>query len=241
MSFVKTLAAVAAGVLGTRAYDRIRDMGGMDAVQKKLREAGAAGGLAEQAGEMAARLGMPGAEQKIRETVAEYAPRVADASQAAEDSFGRLLSSLQGSAAAGAGALGGLVSAATGMKEPTSAPQEEAAKRLIRVMIEAAKADGEIDADEQARIINLLAGSSDDERAFVEAELVAGPADPVALGKEIPAAEREQAYGAALIAVSVENPREAEFLRKFAEGMGLDPAARDALHQRLGQPAPGGA
>ena len=52
MSFVKTLATLAAGFAVARGYDAFRKMGGMTGVQDQLRNAGGEGGIGQQVGQI---------------------------------------------------------------------------------------------------------------------------------------------------------------------------------------------
>ncbi|MBS0565748.1 MAG: DUF533 domain-containing protein [Proteobacteria bacterium] len=232
MSFIKTLATLAIGVAAAKGYDRFRQAGGMAGLEKNLRGAGAEGGMADQMGKMAERMGVPGGAQAMRDLAAKFGPKAADAGQAAEAGLGNLMSAMQGAMAAGAGAMGEMVSAMTGAG-PASAAAEENAKLMIRAMIQAARADGELDADEKARIMSHLESASDAERAFVEAEMNA-PVDPVALATAAGTAMKAQVYSAALMAVTIDNAAEVDYLRRLSAALGLDPAARDAIHAQMG-------
>jgi len=232
MSFIKTLATLAVGVAAAKGYDKFRQLGGMAGVEGALRNAGTEGGMADQLGQMAEKLGIPGGAQTVRDTVARLGPQAADAGKAAEAGLGGLMTAMQGSLAAGAGMMGEMMHAVTG-QGPASAMAEENAKLMIRAMIQAAKADGEIDADERAKILGHLTGASDEERAFVEAEM-AGPPDPAGLVAATDAAMKSQVYSASLMAINVDNAAEAGYLRSLAEALGLDAATRDALHARMG-------
>ena len=112
---------------------------------------------------------------------------------------------------------------------------EQQAKLMLRTMIQAAKADGDIDPEEQAAILERLGELSAEERAFVQAELQAEP-DLPGLIRDAGDVGREQVYSTALAAIRVDNAAEAEFMSKLASGLGLDQAQRDAIHTRMGVP-----
>ena len=101
MSFVKTLATLAAGFAAARGYDKFRKMGGMDALQDKLRNANAPGGMADQLGQMAEKMGIPGGAKAVKDMVGTYAPQAAEASESAQAGFGSVLASMQGAFASG--------------------------------------------------------------------------------------------------------------------------------------------
>lgn len=232
MSFIKTLATLAVGVAAAKGYDKFRQVGGMAGVEKSLREAGQAGGMADQLGQMMEKFGVPGGAATVRDTMAKLGPKAADAGQAAEAGLGGLMTAMQGSLAAGAGVMGEMMQAITG-HGPASAIVEENAKLMIRAMIQAAKADGEIDADEKTKIMSHLTSASDEERAFVEAEMAA-PLDPAALVAATGAAMKAQVYSTSLMAVRVDNAAEADYLRRLAAALGLDEATRNAVHAQMG-------
>jgi len=127
-----------------------------------------------------------------------------------------------------------------GLGEPQTAEEEQAlndiATLVVRAMINAAKADGEIDAGEKARIVEKLGedGADADARAFVEAEMHT-PADTAALVKAVAGRPDVaiQVYAASLLAIEVDTAAEAEYLRGLAASLGLDAATVEQIHQTL--------
>ncbi len=137
-----------------------------------------------------------------------------------------------------AGAAGEATPAAA--SAPASGATEEAqqatARLMVRAMIEAAKADGEIDAQEKARILGKLeeGGADEAQRAFVEAEMQK-PLDLDGLVRDVPdRAVGVQVYAASLLAIEVDTPAEEDYLRRLADALGLDAAAIAGVHQTLG-------
>ena len=59
MKIVRELATLAAGFAVARGYDRFRKVGGMSGVEDRLRNAGSEGGIGQQLGEMAEKIGLP--------------------------------------------------------------------------------------------------------------------------------------------------------------------------------------
>jgi uncharacterized membrane protein YebE (DUF533 family) len=111
---------------------------------------------------------------------------------------------------------------------------EKAAALMLRAMIGAAKADGQIDASERAKILDTLGADAEaQDRAFVEAELAAEP-DPEALGAEVPPAQRMQVYSAALMTIRVDTEAEAHYLDRLARAMDLDEGTVNGLHMQMG-------
>ncbi|TDR87969.1 tellurite resistance TerB family protein [Enterovirga rhinocerotis] len=124
---------------------------------------------------------------------------------------------------------------------PTSSDAEEELSRvLIRAMIAAAKADGGIDATEQAALATELQKMqlTQEDGAFVLAELSA-PLDVArvaegARGPEIAAA----IYAASLLAITVDTAAERDYLAALAARLKLDPALVASLHAKVDAEAP---
>jgi uncharacterized membrane protein YebE (DUF533 family) len=49
-------------------------------------------------------------------------------------------------------------------------------------------------------------------------------------------AMKAQVYSTALMAIRMDHPAEADFLRQLADGLGLEAAARDRVHTAMGVP-----
>jgi uncharacterized membrane protein YebE (DUF533 family) len=110
--------------------------------------------------------------------------------------------------------------------------QQSLGRSLLRAMIAAAKADGRIEAAEQAKIfaeMDKLDLDAED-KAFVVDEL-RGPldVDAVAKGARSPE-EAAQLYTASLLAIDVDNPAERGYLTLLAARLHLDPALVEHLH-----------
>ena len=110
---------------------------------------------------------------------------------------------------------------------------EENAKLMIRAMIQAAKVDGEIDADERARILEVLGDVDAEERAFVEAQMAA-PVDPTALAADTSEQMKSQVYATSLMAVKLDSAPEAQYLDGLAQALGLSDATRARVHAAMG-------
>ncbi|MEZ5912799.1 MAG: DUF533 domain-containing protein [Paracoccaceae bacterium] len=232
MSFVKTLATLAVGFAAARGYDKYRKMGGMDGVKDAVRKAGEPGGSIDQWGKQAEKLGVPGGAKLVRQMYEQFG----GASQAAEAGLDRLIGSMTGAATAGGKAIGEMMEAMTGAS-PASAVTEENARLMIRAMIQAAKADGEIDDEERARILDHLGDASEEEMAFVLAELDR-PLDLAGLADAAGSSMREQVYSTSLMAIRVDSPAERAYLDQLASALGLDGAIRARLHAAMGRDAP---
>jgi uncharacterized membrane protein YebE (DUF533 family) len=126
-----------------------------------------------------------------------------------------------------------------GLREPQT-PEEEAevqdtAKLAVKAMINAAKADGEIDGSEVSRILGAIKenGGNEEEQAFVIAEMQK-PLDVDALVREVKSPEvAAQIYAASLLAISVDTDAERDYLKTLASRLNLDPAAIAKIHEAM--------
>lgn len=131
-----------------------------------------------------------------------------------------------------------------GLREPQGPAEEAALERtaqlVLRAMINAAKADGQIDAGEMQRIVGKLeeGGADDEARAFVLDEM-RKPEDLDGLIREVRSPEvAVELYAASLLAIEVDTPAERDYLRRLAERSNLDAGTVRRVHEALGVPAP---
>jgi uncharacterized membrane protein YebE (DUF533 family) len=114
---------------------------------------------------------------------------------------------------------------------------EREASLIFQAMINAAKADGQIDKSEVSRIVGKLdeMGIDAEAKQFVMAEmqkpmdtdaLVRAAADQPGLGAQL--------YAASLLAIEVDTAAERDYLRHLGERLGLKPAVTAALEQTIG-------
>jgi len=145
-----------------------------------------------------------------------------------------MMGAMTSMAGAGAAGFGGLMTAMT-EGTPIDKATEDNAKLMIRAMIQAAKADGTVDAEERKAILDHLQDATDEEIAFVDAELAA-PVDVAALAQDTGTQMRDQVYSAALMAIQADSEPEQQYLRHLAQALGLSDADRDKLHLAMGRP-----
>jgi uncharacterized membrane protein YebE (DUF533 family) len=110
---------------------------------------------------------------------------------------------------------------------------------LVRAMIAAAAADGQIDAEERGRIMARFEGTgiSEEERQFLQRELDA-PAGIEELAAAASSPDQAlQVYAASLMAITVDSPEEASYLARLAARLRLDPHMVAAVRAQL---VPGG-
>jgi len=232
MSFVRTLATLAAGFAVAKGYDKYKGLGGMAGVRKEMQENEAVQSATDQVGAMLSKVGVPGGGDGIRKMMVQWLGTTEQAGEAAAAGFGGLLAAITGAAAGGAEQAGEMMDAVTG-KTGATAAMEDNARLMIRAMIQAAKADGEIDEGERARILEKLGDIGPEERAFVEAELVK-PVDIEALASDTGGRMKAQVYAMSLMAIRIDKASEAAYLDGLAIALGLSDEARNAIHGAMG-------
>jgi uncharacterized membrane protein YebE (DUF533 family) len=108
---------------------------------------------------------------------------------------------------------------------PQSGPDAQRLGRVtLKAMINAAKADGQIDAEEKARLFDRLGqvSLSEEERDFLFSEL-ARPMDTEGLVREATTpAMAAQIYAASLLAIDPDKPAEKTYLAELARRLGVD-------------------
>ncbi|MGX9353850.1 tellurite resistance TerB family protein [Roseobacteraceae bacterium S113] len=239
-----------AGMAGLPGMDQLQGMmqggaggaGGLQDMMAGLMGGGAAGGANPAAGmqEMMSKLtgGGAGGLQDM------MAGLMGGGQQASAPGGGMLSGGGGGAGLAGLLAMAGTAAAATGggagalldaFNTKETAPEaEEAAGLMIRAMIQAAKSDGDIDAEEQSKIIELMGDDADaEDLAFVRAQLAA-PVDIDALAADTPAMQKMQVYSMSLMSIKVDTPAEAQYLDQLAGALGLDQQTVNGLHMQMG-------
>lgn len=119
-------------------------------------------------------------------------------------------------------------------------PEEvnHAATLALRAMIQAAKADGKLDAREIERITGKLheAGEDHAARDFVLREM-SGPLDVEGLARQARnPKEAAEVYAASLMAIEVDTQEERDYLARLAGALGLSQPTVAYIHQSLGVP-----
>ena len=105
---------------------------------------------------------------------------------------------------------------------------------LIRAMISAAKADGHIDAEEQARIEQQIAeqGIGGEEQKFLVEQLNA-PSDPIAIARLSEGEEQAaEIYLVSLLVLDLDTPEERRYLDRLADALLLPEALKLHLEQQ---------
>lgn len=107
---------------------------------------------------------------------------------------------------------------------------------MIRAMINAAKADGRVDQEEQQKILGKLGDVTQDEIDFLRQEL-AQPPDVERFIRTIPSGMEQQVYAFSLMAIDLDSNAEAQYLHQLAQGMGISAEVSNMIHQQFGAPA----
>ncbi|UUV05201.1 tellurite resistance TerB family protein [Ruegeria sp. YS9] len=231
MSFMKTLASVAIGFAAAKGMEKYQKMGGMAGLQDKMQGAGGGFG-ADQLGKMAEQFGLPGGASGLQDMMSKMG---IGGSTAGAAGLGGLLNAMQGAAKTANQHTGDMMETVFG-GTPAGAAMEEQAKLMLRAMIQAAKADGELDEQEKEIILGELGDDvSEEERAFVQEQLNA-PIDVMGLAADSGAPLKTQIYATSLAAIRLDNAREASYLRQLSTALGLSDAERDQIHTYMGAP-----
>ena len=159
--------------------------------------------------------------------------------------LGNLLGGMMGGSPSQGGGLGSLLGMALGQQGPggasgqalqASSEQNDQAELLIRAMINSAKADGEIDAEEQQKIVGKLGDVDEAEAAFVRSEM-AKPLDVDGFARSVPQQLGRQVYLVSLLAIDLDNQAEARYLDSLRRGLGIDEKTANEMHVEVGAPA----
>jgi uncharacterized membrane protein YebE (DUF533 family) len=114
----------------------------------------------------------------------------------------------------------------------------DAERLLLRAMISAAKADGQIDQAEMQQVIGRLAADSvtAEEKQFV-LDQMAAPVDVAGLAADVRSpAQAAEVYAASLLAIHADTAAEHAYLTDLARALGLDQATVAELHRMTGAP-----
>ena len=107
---------------------------------------------------------------------------------------------------------------------------------MIRAMVNAAKADGRVDKQEQEAILGKLGSVTQDEIDFINAEL-AKPVDVHGFAHSVPKGMENQVYAMSLMAIDLDSQAEAKYLHELCQCLELSPQTANQIHSQLGAPA----
>lgn len=137
----------------------------------------------------------------------------------------------------GAGGLGDLLNDALGnggaVTQTTTKADEDAAGLMIRAMLQAAKADGNVDQAERDKLLNNVGDLSQEEAAFINAELERD-IDVAGLARDVPNGMEDQVYMMSVMGIDLDTQHEASYLHDLAQSMNLSQAQVNQIHNMLG-------
>jgi uncharacterized membrane protein YebE (DUF533 family) len=167
----------------------------------------------------------------------QYMQRAPGSGGAGQSPLSTLAGMFGGSSTGGQSPLSALAGALGmgGMTAPDPAQAHHQALVLVQAMINAAKADGQIDAQEEQNITAKLAGLGPEEIEFVRQEL----AKPLNLDfiKGVSPTNAAEVYAVSLLAINLDTPAEMNYMQQLAQQLGLDAQTIQAIHQQLGIPS----
>jgi hypothetical protein len=120
---------------------------------------------------------------------------------------------------------------------PPPADNQEEAVYLIRAMVNAVRADGDMDSEEEQKILSKLGQPSQEVITFIQNEF-SQPLDVREFAWSIPLGLEEKVYALSLSVMEVDARAEFAYLKDLAHGLRLPAATCQRLHQQLGAPGP---
>ena len=103
----------------------------------------------------------------------------------------------------------------------------------LRAMIQAGLADGRIDQQEQQAILKKVGDVGQSEQSFIQTEIARG-CDVNWFINTVPRGIEEEVYSVSLMAIQLDNQKEAAYLDALAKGLRVTPEQANAIHDRLG-------
>jgi uncharacterized membrane protein YebE (DUF533 family) len=111
---------------------------------------------------------------------------------------------------------------------------QEEALLMLRAMISAAKADGQVDQQEISRIAAKVHEAGAEAESFLRAELQR-PMDMQSLVSGVRDLQTAaEVYAASLLAIEVDTQAERDYLQRLAAGLGLNDQVVQRIHSALG-------
>ena len=120
-------------------------------------------------------------------------------------------------------------SAEAGGPAGDSQEEQREAEILIKAMINAAKADGQIDREEQDQIVQQLGELDQEEIEFLKREFAA-PLNLIEFARSVPAELNQQVYAVSLSAIELDTNYEARYLQDLAKYLDLTASACNSIH-----------
>ncbi|MEE4188068.1 MAG: DUF533 domain-containing protein [Roseobacter sp.] len=238
MSLMNTMTKMAVGFAVAKGMEAVKSRGGIGAVMEDFKGAASSqtagmGGIGDLLGSLGGGSGQTGG---LGDLLGQLTGGSAGASTAAAGGLaglGGLLGSLAG---ARGGAQQGQLEALLAQDNPTEEPdEEEVAEVMLRAMLYAARSDGDIDPQEQSKLLEALKDGDARDMEVVQ-KILKEPVDAQAVVNATPKGLETQVYTMSLNAIDPDNRAEAEYLHSLAQGFGLTPGTVNDLHDSLAAP-----
>lgn len=242
MSMMGTLAKVAIGMAVAKGAGSLMGgnqsggggLGGMLGGLMGGGQQGGGGGLGGMLGGLMG--GGSGSSSNAMGQMASMLSGSGNAGGAMAGGLGGMLGMLGGGAGGASGGFGDMLnSALSGQNVEPEPSDEEKAEILLTAMINAQKSDGQIDAAEQEKLMKHLGELDQQEANFVRAAMAA-PLDLDGFVASIPEGMENQVYFMSLMAIDLDNQKEAQYLHSLASALGLEQQAVNAIHDQIGAP-----
>lgn len=236
MSLVSTLGKLAIGAIAAKGLGKMMSNGGGSSNPLGALMGGG-GGQAGGLGALSGLLGGMGGQQSSGGGLGSILGALSGGGQQS-GGLGGLLNQLGGGQQGGG--LGGLLNQALAGQQigeaDVTSDQEAQAELMLRAMINACKADGQIDAEEQRKLTEHLGDVSAEEEQLVRQELTS-PLDLQGLINRVPQGMEQQVYLMSLLAIDLDHQAEAQYLDQLARGMNISQQEVNAIHGQVGVPA----
>lgn len=166
--------------------------------------------------------------------------------------LGDLLGKMSGGGAGDLGGLGGILGGLAnarggdtgssledllGRDNPAVEPEpEQTGGLMIRAMLMAARADGDIDAGEKETLMATIGeDASADDMAFVK-EAMNAPVSAATIAADTPKGLETQVYSMSVMSITPDNREEAKYLHELATALGIGQATANEIHDSFGVP-----
>lgn len=235
MSLINTMTKVAVGFAMAKGMEAVQARGGIGAVMQDLQTvatnpSGGMGGLQDMLGSLTGGAGQGGG---LGDLLGQLTGGGAGASTAAAGGLAGLGGLLGGLAGARGGAAPQTLQDLLAQDNPAHEPDDDAvAELMLRAMLFAARADGDIDADEQTKLLGALQQGDPEDMALVQS-ILKEPVDVTTIVASTPKGLETQVYTMSLNAISPDNNAEAQYLHSLAQGLGIAPNTVNEIHDSL--------
>lgn len=122
---------------------------------------------------------------------------------------------------------------------PTSGYQDcsldEKGELIVQAMINAAKADGQIDQEEQDKIVKQMGQLTQDDVEYLRREF-SKPLNLRDFVWSVPLGAEQEIYAISMMSMNLDTNAEVSYLKDLAHGLRLQPTLCAQIHQRFGVP-----